>query len=95
MLEDLSGLRDHRVIAADLGGQDVASVRLETPYILAVGNEARGISPELRPWIVQTITIPLRNSSVNSLNAAVAAGIVMYELNGKTGPQDAPGGAPA
>jgi TrmH family RNA methyltransferase len=86
MLEDFSGLHNCRVIAADLGGRDIASLRLETPYILAVGNEARGISPELRPWIAQTITIPLQNSAVNSLNAAVAAGIVMYELNSKVSP---------
>jgi TrmH family RNA methyltransferase len=81
MLEDFSGLRDCHVIAADLGAEDIASARLETPYILAVGNEARGITPELRPWIARTVTVPLRNSAVNSLNAAVAAGIVMYELN--------------
>jgi TrmH family RNA methyltransferase len=80
MLDDLSELRGCNVIAAELGGQDIASARLKSPYILAIGNEARGISPELRPWVKQSLTIPLQNKAVNSLNAAVAAGIVMYVL---------------
>ena len=50
-------------------------------YILAIGNEARGISDDLQPWITQTVTIPFHNKTVNSLNAAVAAGIAMYELS--------------
>lgn len=81
LLDDLSVLKDYWVMAADLEGQDIASLQLNTPYILAIGSEARGLSPELRPWISQTVTIPLPNSAVNSLNAAVAAGIVMFTLN--------------
>lgn len=81
LLDDLSVLQEHCVIAADLDGQDIASVQPETAYILAIGSEARGLSPELRPWVSRTVTIPFNNRAVNSLNAAVAAGIVMYELN--------------
>ena len=80
LLDDLSVLKEHCVIAADLEGQDIASLQLNTPYILAIGSEARGLSLELRPWISQTVNIPLHNRNVNSLNAAVAAGIAMYEL---------------
>jgi len=81
MIEDCSALRGCHVAAADLGGRDVASARLDGPHILAIGSEARGLSAELRPWVSQAVTIPFRNSAVNSLNAAVAAGIAMYELN--------------
>ena len=80
LLDDLSVLKKHCVIAADLDGQDIASLQLSTAYILAIGNEARGISDDLQSWITQTVTIPLHNRNVNSLNAAVAAGIAMYEL---------------
>ena len=80
MLDDLSVLKDYPVIAADLDGQDIESVRLDDHYILAIGREAQGISPALRPWVTLSITIPLRNQTVDSLNAAVAAGIAMYRL---------------
>lgn len=80
LLDDLSVLKKHCVIAADLAGQDIASLQLKAAYILAIGNEARGISDDLQPWITQTVTIPFHNKTVNSLNAAVAAGIAMYEL---------------
>lgn len=81
LLDDFSALKNHQVIAADLEGQDIASFQISTPYILAIGNEARGFSPELRPWISRTVSISLRNRAVNSLNAAVAAGIAMHQLN--------------
>jgi TrmH family RNA methyltransferase len=81
LLDDFSVLNGHHVIAADLEGQDISSLRIEVPHILAIGSEARGLSPELRPWISQTVTIPLHGSGVSSLNAAVAAGIVMHQLN--------------
>ncbi len=81
LLEDFSALKDCCVVAADLDGQDIASLQPDASYILAIGSEARGLSPELRPWVNKTVTIPLANSAVNSLNAAVAAGIVMHQLN--------------
>jgi len=81
MLDDLAALRDHTVVAAELSGSDVATVQIKGPHILAIGNEARGICAELRPVIKQSITIPIRTEAVNSLNAAVAAGIAMYALN--------------
>jgi len=43
---------------------------------LVIGNEARGVSPELRGAAID-ISIP--TSGVESLNAAVAAGILLYE----------------
>ena len=81
ILDDFSALKDCCVVAADLEGQDIASLQPNLAYILAIGSEARGLSPELRSRVSQTVTIPLRNRAVNSLNAAVAAGIVMYQLS--------------
>jgi len=43
---------------------------------LVIGNEARGVSPQLRGCAMD-ISIP--TSGVESLNAAVAAGILLYE----------------
>jgi TrmH family RNA methyltransferase len=81
VLDDLSVLQEQCVIAADLDGEDIASVQPDTSYILAIGSEPRGLSPELQPWVSRTVTIPFNSSAVNSLNAAVAAGIVMHQLS--------------
>ena len=43
---------------------------------LIVGNEARGVSPQLRGAAID-ISIP--TAGVESLNVAVAAGILLYE----------------
>jgi TrmH family RNA methyltransferase len=80
LLDDFQPLQGCQVVAADLNGPDIAAAEVTRPYILAIGNEARGFSAGLRPWISRTVTIPLRAGSVNSLNAAVAAGIAMYAL---------------
>ncbi len=47
--------------------------------ILAVGNEARGGTPEVRKLADISVKLPMRGRA-ESLNAAVAAGILMYEL---------------
>jgi TrmH family RNA methyltransferase len=54
----------------------LTAVDLAAPCALIVGSEARGVSAELRDAAVG-ISIP--TSGVESLNAAVAAGILLYE----------------
>ncbi len=51
---------------------------LTAPFALVIGNEAHGPSHEARRRATQTITIPLFNG-VESLNAAMATGIILYE----------------
>jgi 23S rRNA (guanosine2251-2'-O)-methyltransferase len=46
---------------------------------IVIGNEGRGLSPAFRSQCVATVTIP-QFGPVGSLNAAVTASIVMYEL---------------
>ncbi len=48
------------------------------PFALIVGNEAHGPSSEAHALATSSISIPLANR-VESLNAAMAAGIVLYE----------------
>lgn len=52
---------------------------LTEPFALIIGNEAHGPSPAARALATLTITIPLVNA-VESLNAAMAAGIILYEV---------------
>jgi len=46
---------------------------------LAVGNEGSGLSPHVRGAAERVVSLPLANG-VESLNVAVAAGILLYEL---------------
>lgn len=47
--------------------------------LIVIGNEAKGISPQLLPYIQQKLTIP-RYGQAESLNAALAAAIVCDNL---------------
>lgn len=64
---------------ADMHG--VPAARSEAPrrLALAVGNEGSGLSAEMRAAVGQLVALPLA-SGVESLNVAVAAGILLYEL---------------
>lgn len=67
--------------AADAGG--TALNRSDPPSRLAVafGNEGAGLSPEIRTNARRTVSLPI-SEGVESLNVAVAAGIILYELRG-------------
>jgi TrmH family RNA methyltransferase len=45
---------------------------------LALGNEARGLSPDIHPHLVDYVSLPLLGHA-ESLNVAVAGGTLMYE----------------
>ena len=48
-------------------------------WVLVIGNEGNGISPPVREAATHRLRLPMRGGA-ESLNAAVAAGIMMYEL---------------
>lgn len=49
-------------------------------YALVLGNEGRGVSKEISAFCDKQLTIAM-NNQVDSLNVAVAASILIYELN--------------
>ena len=57
---------------------DYRKADMTKPSIIIVGNEANGISSEVAA-LCQGVKIPI-NGRAESLNASVAAGILMYEL---------------
>jgi TrmH family RNA methyltransferase len=68
-----------RVFLAEASGaQPYYTQDLTQPFALIIGNEAHGLSPHARELAGQTLSIPLANG-VESLNAAMAAGIVLFE----------------
>lgn len=70
-------LQDCTVVATDAGGQDIARAVWPQSFILAVGNEANGLSDGIRARASMTVAIPMPGCT-ESLNAAVAAGIMLY-----------------
>ncbi|TWT52837.1 putative TrmH family tRNA/rRNA methyltransferase [Rubripirellula amarantea] len=69
-----------QVIAADSNTQtSVWDSNLSGPTALVIGSEATGIEPELLAMCDQRVCIPMQGK-VTSLNAAVAAGILLYEI---------------
>ena len=71
----------HRVNlwATGTGGRPVPGVPVPGPLALLLGNEGAGITPALAASAAETVSIPLRGG-VESLNVAVAAGILLHEV---------------
>lgn len=65
------------VIATDLAGEELGAAALPPNPIIAVGNERRGVRDWLPRWD-RAVRIPQRDAA-ESLNAAVAGSIVLYE----------------
>jgi TrmH family RNA methyltransferase len=67
------------LLAAVLNGKSIASRAPVTEGILMIGNEANGLSQSLIEKADELVTIP-RLGGAESLNAAVATSIFLYEL---------------
>ena len=72
----------HRSYAATLGGQPLPEGGLPADAWILLGNESQGLGPELlRIPGLQTVSIP-RRGRAESLNVAVAGGILAHALKG-------------
>lgn len=65
---------------ADAGGRAVGEVSAPGRLALAVGNEGAGLSSSVRERVTQLVSLPI-SASVESLNVAVATGILLYQLS--------------
>lgn len=78
------------LLGCDLAGDDVHSLPPLRDAVLVIGSEGRGLSAAVRARLNRRITIP-RHGAAESLNAAVAAGIVCAHLRRAAGPPASPG----
>lgn len=68
------------IAGADVDGQNVYSAHALTgPIALVIGNEAEGISRLIKDKCDFLVSLPMAGP-IGSLNASVAAGILMYEI---------------
>jgi len=74
--------KGYHILALEQTDQSVpySDVRPAGPVCLIVGNEVEGVSDELIELCDSAADIPMRGVK-NSLNAAVAAGIMIYHLH--------------
>ena len=72
--------KGYTIICSDLHGEYFYSHKpIGKKYVLVIGNEANGISDATRATASMLLKLPMYGGA-ESLNAAVAAGIMMYEL---------------
>ena len=77
-LEDLQK-KGWWAVGTDMDGQDYRSVKYDFNTVLIIGNEGKGISRLLREKCDFVVSLPMRGK-IESLNAAVSAGILMYSI---------------
>lgn len=70
------------LVVADMDGKSVFDLSLNGAHCLVIGSEGHGVSDKVLSKAKYVVKIPMDNG-VESLNAAVSAGILMYSLKNK------------
>jgi TrmH family RNA methyltransferase len=68
------------ICGADMEGPSINELSLHGRMALVVGNEGSGLRSETRVRLSQLVSIPMKGAA-ESLNVAVAAGILLYEFS--------------
>jgi len=75
----LESSKEVQIYAAVLNGRDITKMEKINEGIIVIGNESKGISEEILKLANVQVTIPGKGKA-ESLNAAVAAGIILSHL---------------
>lgn len=70
------------VYGADMDGEDFRTCDMSGAVALVIGNEGKGIGRLVREKCDVIVSLPMKGK-LNSLNASVAAGVLMYAVAGK------------
>lgn len=68
------------VYGADMDGTDYKKTDFSGAVVLVIGSEGKGIGKLIRQKCDAIVSLPMKGK-INSLNASVAAGILMYEVS--------------
>lgn len=81
LVDAIKKLQDHDyfIYGSDMQGTDCRQISFSTKKVLIIGNEGKGISPLIAKNCDEIIKIPMVGK-VNSLNASVAAAILIYKM---------------
>ncbi len=78
-IEDLLKVINLPLCVADMDGVNVFELKNDKDICLVIGNEGKGVSSTLKERADLIVSIPMENG-MESLNASVSAGILMYAL---------------
>ena len=79
----INELDDYIIYGTDVvNGNNIKNENIPSKVALVIGNEGRGISDDIKRLCNRFIYIDM-NNKCESLNASVAASILMYEVNNK------------
>lgn len=70
------------VYGADMNGTDYTECDFSGAAALVIGNEGKGISRLVREKCDEIVSLPMKGK-IKSLNASVAAGVLMYAVSSK------------
>lgn len=82
LVKTLEGLKaSHKIYSTvpDSGAKPITELDFSDPCVCVIGNEANGVSDEVKAASDGLITIPMMGNA-ESLNASVAAAITMWEM---------------
>ena len=75
--------KDYKIIGTKVtNGKDVRDAKIYSHFALVIGNEGQGISNDIDNLCDEYLYIKM-NENCESLNAGVAASILLYEINNK------------
>ncbi|MGQ5709847.1 23S rRNA (guanosine(2251)-2'-O)-methyltransferase RlmB [Lactobacillus sp. PSON] len=77
--------RGYWIFGTDMKGTDYRKWNANGKTVLVIGNEGKGIAPLLKKQMDQTLTLPMVGH-VQSLNASVATGIMLYQMMNSRNP---------
>ncbi len=74
---------DYKIVGTKVtNGQDIKTAKIYSHFALVIGNEGQGMSDNIDKLCDEYLYIKM-NDECESLNASVAASILMYEINNK------------
>ena len=81
LAQSIATLKENQfwIFGTDMSGTDYRRWNTQGAIALIIGNEGRGMSQGLHKEVDELLTIPM-TGHVQSLNAGVAAGLLMYEV---------------
>ncbi|MBR7162928.1 MAG: RNA methyltransferase [Clostridia bacterium] len=65
----------------DFGGEDLTKAEINSPILIVTGSEAHGVRDSVLAHSKRILTLPMTNG-IESLNAAVATAVAMYQTKG-------------
>jgi TrmH family RNA methyltransferase len=89
LLDALGAAGWRRLATRAEGGEDYALATLEEPLALVLGNEANGLDAEIAARLDGALSIPIQGGA-ESLNVAMAATVLCFELARRRRAADAP-----